>query len=261
MNDRLLGLLIEFDEMGFAPTTVCEDAEGYAKTWKEQLVREIKSLEVKNTDLWHKAEENSTNATMQKNRADFLKKINTDLHKELAEYKIRFKKVYMDFFSKLNLDKDFRKKFNNVTLGCQIKMFEDELDRADKDCAELKNGENETQHTSKFMDGEIVKAKEGSVLACPFCGSKDIYYRQYQHAAGERFAVFCAGCMAEIDNGCAQNMGQARRVWNRRQKDEVKAVAERIKMAFYYEFDELIPSTMADKIDEIVKEVLNEHEL
>lgn len=41
----------------------------------------------------------------------------------------------------------------------------------------------------------------------------------------------------------------------------VEDVAERIKMAFYYEFDELIPSTMADKIDEIVKEVLNEHEL
>jgi len=44
-------------------------------------------------------------------------------------------------------------------------------------------------------------------------------------------------------------------------KKAVEDVAERIKMAFYYEFDELIPSTMADKIDEIVKEVLNEHEL
>lgn len=38
----------------------------------------------------------------------------------------------------------------------------------------------------------------------------------------------------------------------------VEDIAERIKMAFYYEFNELIPSTMADKIDEIVKEVLNE---
>lgn len=35
----------------------------------------------------------------------------------------------------------------------------------------------------------------------------------------------------------------------------VEDVTERIKMAFYYEFDELIPSTMADKIDELVKEV------
>lgn len=38
----------------------------------------------------------------------------------------------------------------------------------------------------------------------------------------------------------------------------VKDVAERIKMEFYYEFDELIPSIMADKIDEIVKEVLHD---
>lgn len=39
-------------------------------------------------------------------------------------------------------------------------------------------------------------------------------------------------------------------------KAAVEDVAERIKTAFYHEFDELIPSTMADKIDEIVKEVL-----
>ena len=30
IKDRLLGLMIEFDEMGFAPTTGCEDAEGLA---------------------------------------------------------------------------------------------------------------------------------------------------------------------------------------------------------------------------------------
>lgn len=38
----------------------------------------------------------------------------------------------------------------------------------------------------------------------------------------------------------------------------VTDIAERIKMEFYYEFDELIPSIMADKIDEIVKEVLHD---
>lgn len=37
-------------------------------------------------------------------------------------------------------------------------------------------------------------------------------------------------------------------------KQAVREFAERVKMAFYYEFDELIPSIMADKIDEIVKE-------
>lgn len=35
----------------------------------------------------------------------------------------------------------------------------------------------------------------------------------------------------------------------------VKEFAERVKMAFYHEFDELIPSTMADKIDALVDEV------
>lgn len=39
-------------------------------------------------------------------------------------------------------------------------------------------------------------------------------------------------------------------------KQAVKEFAERVKMAFYYEFDELIPSIMADKIDELVAESL-----
>lgn len=34
----------------------------------------------------------------------------------------------------------------------------------------------------------------------------------------------------------------------------VEDVTERIKMAFYHEFEELIPSIMADKIDELVRE-------
>lgn len=33
-----------------------------------------------------------------------------------------------------------------------------------------------------------------------------------------------------------------------------KELAEQIKMAFYYEFDEIIPSVMADKIDKLVSE-------
>lgn len=68
------------------------------------------------------------------------------------------------------------------------------------------------------MDGEIIKVKNDDVLPCPFCGSHDIYYRKYNHAAGERWAIICANCMAEIDTGCAQDAGQARRLWNRRAK-------------------------------------------
>lgn len=39
-----------------------------------------------------------------------------------------------------------------------------------------------------------------------------------------------------------------------REKQAIKAFAESVKQAFYYEFDELIPSIMADKIDDLVKE-------
>lgn len=38
-------------------------------------------------------------------------------------------------------------------------------------------------------------------------------------------------------------------------KETAEKFAERVKMAFYYEFDEFIPSIMADKIDEICKEI------
>ena len=34
----------------------------------------------------------------------------------------------------------------------------------------------------------------------------------------------------------------------------VKEFAEKVKMAFFYEFDEIIPSIMSDKIDELIKE-------
>ena len=34
----------------------------------------------------------------------------------------------------------------------------------------------------------------------------------------------------------------------------VREFAEKVKMAFFYEFDEIIPSIMSDKIDELLKE-------
>ena len=38
----------------------------------------------------------------------------------------------------------------------------------------------------------------------------------------------------------------------------VREFAERVKLAFYQEFDEIIPSVMAEKIDEIARELENE---
>lgn len=46
----------------------------------------------------------------------------------VADVKQAFQAGYIDFFTKLNQDKDFRKKFDSVTLGCQIGMFEKFID-------------------------------------------------------------------------------------------------------------------------------------
>ena len=56
MNERLVDLLVEFDEMGLAPTIPCEDIEGAAKAWREKLIKEIEALEAENAVLREIAE-------------------------------------------------------------------------------------------------------------------------------------------------------------------------------------------------------------
>lgn len=51
MNERLLDLLIEFDEMGFAPTSPCGDPELCAKEWKNRVREAFKALETENAAL------------------------------------------------------------------------------------------------------------------------------------------------------------------------------------------------------------------
>ena len=44
-------LFIAFDEMGFAPTTVCPDPEKYAIEWREKVRAEFERLEIENAAL------------------------------------------------------------------------------------------------------------------------------------------------------------------------------------------------------------------
>ena len=70
------------------------------------------------------------------------------------------------------------------------------------------------------------------------------------------------GELVEVPKGAVvltpEERAEEMRLANEERKQAVKEFAERVKMAFYYEFDELIPSIMADKIDEIVKGVCRE---
>lgn len=67
------------------------------------------------------------------------------------------------------------------------------------------------------------------------------------------------GELVEVPKGAVvltpEERAEEMRLANEERKQAVKEFAESIKMAFYYEFDELIPSRMADKIDELVKEI------
>ena len=66
---------------------------------------------------------------------------------------------------------------------------------------------------------QIWKPEPGGHLTlkpCPFCGSEEIMYMQYNHRAGLRWMVMCAGCAASIDPGWAQNRHRVAELWNRR---------------------------------------------
>ena len=65
--------------------------------------------------------------------------------------------------------------------------------------------------------------------------------------------------LVEVPKGAVvltpEERAEEMRLANEERKEAVKAFAASVKLAFYYEFDELIPSIMADKIDELVEEV------
>lgn len=47
---RIVDLLIEFDEMGFMPTTTCPNADEYAKEWKKKLLEAVDKLNFERKD-------------------------------------------------------------------------------------------------------------------------------------------------------------------------------------------------------------------
>lgn len=50
-EQRITDLLIEFDEMGFAPTTLHPDPEQYAIDWRDQARKEFARLITENAEL------------------------------------------------------------------------------------------------------------------------------------------------------------------------------------------------------------------
>lgn len=74
--------------------------------------------------------------------------------------------------------------------------------------------------------------------------------KPFVHNTGVAKALYNAG-YRKIDENCAVITKAELKEYKRQ---AVKEFAERVKNAFYAEFDEIIPSIMANKIDELLKE-------
>lgn len=48
--ERIVDLLVEFDEMGFCPTTTCFNPNEYAKEWKRKLLEAVDKLNFERKD-------------------------------------------------------------------------------------------------------------------------------------------------------------------------------------------------------------------
>lgn len=59
LNDYIIDLLTDFDEMGFAPTTMCPNPEAYAIEWRNKITKAFKELTEENERL--RAERESVN--------------------------------------------------------------------------------------------------------------------------------------------------------------------------------------------------------
>lgn len=70
----------------------------------------------------------------------------------------------------------------------------------------------------------IIKAKEAfknvKVKPCPFCGeAEEIVLEEYETKVGNRWRIFCCGCMAGIDRGYDQKKYDLIEAWNKRNKE------------------------------------------
>lgn len=88
MNQAIDKLLIEFDEMGFAPTNLCDDPEGKAKLWKSALVYEIELLLDEHAAIRKKAVEEFAEKCRERIDADYVNGMLNNHRGHLTQYDI-----------------------------------------------------------------------------------------------------------------------------------------------------------------------------
>ena len=82
---KIEDLLVDFDEMGFAPTTLCENPEEYACDWKRDLIAGIERLKAEGAQGMNICE-NAKNCYYSQKTADLLRQV------DLAFSEVQFQK-------------------------------------------------------------------------------------------------------------------------------------------------------------------------
>lgn len=88
MNQAIDDLLVEFDEMDYAPTNLCDNPEGKAKLWKSALVYEIGLLLDEHAAIGKRAVEEFAEKCKERINADYVNGMLNNHRGRLTEYDI-----------------------------------------------------------------------------------------------------------------------------------------------------------------------------
>ena len=150
MTDVMQDLLIDFDEMGFAPTTTCPNPDKYACEWKEKLVSEINCLQ-EQLEAAANGQETIQKALAEKDRE--VAELNSDLKLLRNDYDC----LKRNFDKTIEKNKRLRDKVVGLTAekDSLIKTFGECQERAVKDFAKaVIDGIDEgyISHSSDIVD-------------------------------------------------------------------------------------------------------------
>lgn len=117
-------LLTDFDEMGFAPTTLCENPDEYAREWKEQLVAEIERLKAENGRF-----ESNMKSVLEIEKENVRKETAIDFYSEMYDFAYRTKSYYTDVLNDIiaKIDEtfnDFRVELESLLRECGVEVEE-----------------------------------------------------------------------------------------------------------------------------------------
>lgn len=88
IHNEINKLLVEFDEMGFAPTNLCDDPEGTAKLWKSKLIYELGLLLDEHAAIRKKAIEEFAGRCKERINADYVNGMLNNHRGHLTEYDV-----------------------------------------------------------------------------------------------------------------------------------------------------------------------------